>query len=977
MARSASLIRSSPVPEWKNYSIDYLVVKREGTKLVRKLHALHQNYINRVSSVIDGPSEVSSDRSSVSSSQAASLARGLESEFSGTTLSELYRAKKIQLVLEFGNLLALNLHSADLFVGLKNLELVKNFESNSNNFKSNNKTLVSEVFALQQRLDEYRSTLHTESKLNNDFLQGMVDFQAGSEVPTFNNDGLRMLNLDVVSRNLATARSKNSRLGAKLSDIRNDVFFRLVHFADHQKDITLYVLYAFNKALLRHSDISEYCSPPADISYTDLLHLVNGKRSLSMTSFTLEDSTYELDPDALWLAQKDLLMSFSERVAFLSSIYRSILGAPFDGAAIKQIFGNTIYEREFVYFGMTQESDFKAYGGVLDVSSSLSETRFLSNPVSFWSFSAQCQYMLIRNIQRIARANSGHADVVEQLILLVGSQRTLIYNRQQLQSAYQSGTLSHYLTPPMVLKRLKTDPKPLLAKEFDRQSMRCVSSAYFLVAPQYAYEVCFELEELFSPTENKDQDHKATLKLVERAVLEAERKRTCCDNRALHKVTYYDSQRKSTHSPPPVALISDGDLYLAVGVCGTLQRVVDADLSTQDIQTLENREVPTSSNKLLKELFTKQNTPIVSVLSSVERYVFQDKKLCYLTLHRNVKFTNSIKEKYFNYAILELRWDSADEKLPMIINQFVELEYLYEVPEFEFFECGKLCLGTETPQNGNFGWWEKITSRKFSLRAITENRLYRSQHKRALIQKLQQESQKVTPDQSQIGKSRYWNEFDDNPEEWGDQNGFYVDVTETELFSDGVIHFLLDLTYKLHSALGKARTALFGAPPRGRISSYYLEEEGLSRDDTSYDDQSILDRSGSSVPFYGAIEAHKRSTKKVDPDSERIENHDMIASFFYFVLPTVAAIVTGSALGVAYSYLLNPTYDHSGSSYTALVVCVGVGLLMSFILTLLSVVFLYGRIVSAPLHHHCFVWLVFGAVLIASLTIAMEFLEVK
>ncbi|GMM32905.1 hypothetical protein DASC09_002300 [Saccharomycopsis crataegensis] len=1254
MVLKASELKQCPVDSWKNYGIDHTQLKLDIAKLVKILASIHESYQSKVSqllkssskALINNPAIFDDSLASVSNlnsnAQTCQFKRDsqenedvMSSSFSSSStnssynlssislsngddeeqfdeegevdelkaiersvilqdklkqLTESYKEQKTKAVMQFLSSFVKVLKTVDLFINLKYLELVKNFQSNSNNFKRNHKNIITEVININKKLSEYHKNLYLETKANNSFLSELNEIKNNPDIndgngnnqgiPCLNTEGIKLLNLDVVARNLETINNNNTKLHNKVDEFKNDLFLSLKKFIHFQKSVLFHVCYFLNKSILKSSKVGKYYhssenndlndSDESLINYVDALYLVTGRTQLRSDSFNVpsandNNTNIIIDQNFLKNSQSDLLLSFDERYDIFKTIFENFFGvAEFDEAIITQIVGCTVYEREFMYFGKINTS--LSNDTVICIDAPTTSPKDASNPLlnvetplntiplvhdsfltlvslsssamKFWTLDLSSAYLVIHEILRISSLNFGIYDSISELARCVFDQRGLVYNTNQLNYMYQLNNLGKHLIPADQLRLLaigNESKSRINESEFDVASTKCGNSAWFLVSNQYIYEVRFLLDSMFqkighttgdvaeqqerigqlikkimntfgskSNEEENFDGNKVESKKYMKANIINDNKREEKDSRldadeclsgSPQMCYFFHSEIQSNHlgSSKPV-YVYDSSLdnsILAMGTSGFLGKVSDIRL---DRQVLKLLNTPDLAKKLLdaqdltsitqeineyfhgdkakfkefQQLFNQQVYNYSCFQTTKERYNYKLKhpKLddianFYMTLYCNVKFQDersSLDHKkntcLFGYSLLEINWDT-DVQFDDIIKTLVNSNYLYEVPSFSPFIYSLLVFGVvggngdQQEENvvykdGNeelvydLDWFHKITSRKFKLDAVIENRLFRTNQKKDLMVKLQREQQKSLEGHgsldankqrfnrissldrrhpNQIGKQRYWNEFDDNPEEWGSggfdvNNGFYQDEPRGILISESIIDFLLNLSTSISTGITSLQSSIskkINKTGNNRVSVYNEQDSLLpghgdygrssasthdmySVSDNSDEEQSIgagMYGSANGNNGYGSVSNNYHSNKLhndndntnihrsfADPELERAHNHDIIATFLYFVLPTIAAIITGSSLGINYSIILNPDFEYSHTSYLLIMFSLVFGLIIAFFLVTISIIFLAGRIYPAPLHHYVWVWSVFIAVVLANLMVITEFVEV-
>lgn len=1130
--------------------------------------------------------------SSSSSSNVSSLNLDSERELSTEEakakikhIVKSYQEKKTRLIVNFlSNSLIKHLKNVNLFINLKDFQLIRNFQANSNNFKRNHKNIVTEIFTIQQKFKGYQETLSNEAALNNDFLTALHQFKTSSNpdvnaIPRFPSDqDIKKLNLDIVSRNSNSINKNNTKLDQKINEFKNDLFLNLKNFIIFQKLLVCHILHFLNKTILKLCDI-RIQNGEQTLQYTDALYLVKSKYSLSKSKSLGGLVSAEFMKES----QKELALSFHERYELFKTIFEKILNADFDHSAINSVFGNTIYEREFIYFGkftngLVRKSKAKGellFAGVpnsdpenfteyqfkpeicaLDVSDIVREraTKLLNNPIdsiaeksqyshdniNFWNIKLAYHYRLISDTLLTTNHNLVMYSKIARLINIITNQRSLIYDSSQLNYVYQSNSLNSYVIDPSEIHNLQTNGTTTTTTtsssendssdqdisnaqmEFDLSSAKCINAGWFIVPKEYTCEVTFLLDSLFI---NNDQ------KLPDEDTIASTIKHINTDKSNFHKqhqsVQYFDQLDASTSelchlSPLSVFAGYEEDIAFAVGVINSLGKFAGLKLSTELLLQLETNSdlvakllLPNAAEndeavssviakyfkndliafKKFQKLFGQRSSNIAKFSFAKSRYLYQAGKKskftnCWISCYSDVTVSCGDYVHVFPYTVIEVDWDS-NAKFSDSVTKLINSNFLYEVPSFSPYIYSRLIFDIvkdgeeeedqdedEDEENDgdiDLSWFYKVTDKKFHLKSIIDNRLMRNRQKLELASKLQEQEQEIKQDKTAgaggagaagdnanslhkgtRSEIRYWNEFDDNPEEWGNDgnNGFFIDTTNNNhanLISDTIIDFLLNVTQSISKRVNKInrkvktisgsnqkqrnrlrRAGLRSDPlsptsndnrrhtqrhpnrfvhtshsstnsysyessddeaSQRNLMSYYDPEvgygtfhhntdsaaaaaAGINNTGTAGTDPTVPATANYSHPYYDKYHKDGPSLGQAaycydDPEITRAYNHDIVATFLYFIFPTVSAIITGSSMGIFYSVVFDPEVETSIVMLTIL----ACSLIIAFILSTLSVLLLFGRITAAPVHHYMWVWSVFLAVLLAIVFVLTEFVE--
>lgn len=573
------------------------------------------------------------------------------------------------------------------FIYLKKLEIIQNIRANNNNFRHNDKTILSEILRINDlSISEFLEPLSREI----------------SALPNNDSNNLKFLNLASIDKKIQNLEILNGKLLEKIQEPSKSTFLHLKTFLNLQKEIIYHLIHFFNKLLLKY-EYSIAIDDPNILNYVDYLYLVNGFQSLKIK----KDYTSALNLNFLNASQDKLLLSYNERLTIYKFVFNNFFNMEFDQFTTNNIFGNTIYEKEFIYFNFKLSeinNNNNIYLTANDLLNSINSKNLKIPNFYFWNISFESIYKLISICLSVIQDNNNNFLKISKLSNIINFQRQLIYhsgNSQKKLNLNMSEISQFYISDNMYkifeeLNDSNSHPSSKInqVKDFDLLSLNnSKNNQWFLVPSEYLYEVTFKLDSEFiniddsptsvnAPIENKKQEIRQLLEQCSSAKAINERK---WKKEKIHYFGALEFDGSSLHDLIPVQVLeyedendtnNESDICLAAGFTGKLGRFISCEFRSTILYAASANLSPTSSTSFLSSLSNASN---IDNNSHRQRVI---KEIINTNDEEGLKF---IIDEYFNgnasnlknFKRLFLGETGKDKKVPksLKIHELTSFEY--------------------------------------------------------------------------------------------------------------------------------------------------------------------------------------------------------------------------------------------------------------------------------------------------------------
>lgn len=376
---------------------------------------------------------------------------------------------------------------------------------------------------------------------------------------------------------------------------------------------------------------------------------------------------------------------------------------------------------------------------------------------------------------------------------------------------------------------------------------------------------------------------------------------------------------------------------------------------------------PTMADISLDWVIESGVKPLAQVRSNRLRYITTDKSeqkiSSYISLDWGIEsFTDDVLDLShppstknrvsFKHAILEIHFDSNVQDLPQALQKLINSHLVYQVDQLNFSLNNYLVcryvhdsLSDSCIINYVAPWFDIYDSA--DIRKIPS--IEEPEPEGGILLNKDEGHQ---PQQSQ--QAGYWNEFDNGSDFGDDNNGFYLEDTDSDengAASDNGpgLEWMSEVT--MNKILEYANT-LTRWVEMVKNGGSFREQEALlrpvERHYSLYNDGSDEDGSRKSALIYGAI--NSRETIKY-------ANHDHVLSFVYMSSLFVSYLLSGIGISIIvglFQYSQSISFTWIGATVIGVAM---LALLISVLLSVAGVCLSMYRYKHAPLWHYVFIWL--------------------